>query len=196
VRIRGPSPSGEILIGDPESRLSAGEVAAVDTGADRIEMHRRDIAIRLDDQVTNVSEGRAGQAFDEVRLFLQQELLPLVDAHESHLMPAVERVVGRPHETSSMSLDCEAIRRYVGDIEEIMYKLETGALRDERATLEAELTKKAVRLQAVVELLLEKESKIYLPSLAGGLPEGERLQILEALAAGPRVITLPESERV
>jgi len=168
----------------------------VDTDADGMRRHRRELMSKLDEQVGSISGGRAERGIDELRLFLHREVLPLADADDLHLRPAVERVSGRGLETSSMSLDCEVTRRYVNDVEEIMYKLETGARRDDRAQLEAELIEKATRLQAVVELLVERESRIYLPLLEEHLSEDELREILRAMVEEPRVIRLPDSERV
>jgi len=164
--------------------------------ADRIQMHRREVVKNLTEQVKSLSESGAEPPIDEVRMFLQQELLPLVEAAESHLMPVVERVSGEAHEVSSMALDYEVVRRYVGDIQELMYTLETGAGSTERAQLEADLRDKAIRLQAVVELLIEKESRVHLPLLEDHLLDEENERIAERLIAGHRVIKLPDSERV
>src|SRR5919106_5591009 len=106
-------------------RLECREVAAVDTGADSIQGSRRDLADHLDEHVRRISRGGGIESdIDEVRLFLQQELIPLVEAGESNLRPAVERVDSSTLVVSAMSLELDRIRRYVGDIEEIFYKLE------------------------------------------------------------------------
>ena len=168
----------------------------METDVDRMQRHRRGLMRKLDEQVGNLSGGGAEQGIDELRLFLHREVLPLAEADDLYLRPAVERASGLTLETSSMSLDCEVARRYVNDVEEIMYKLETGARKDERERLEAELIEKAIRLQAVVELLVERESRIYLPLLEEHLSEHERSGILNAMMEGHRVIRLPDSERV
>jgi hypothetical protein len=175
-------------------RLECREVAAVDTGADSIQASRRDLVDHLDEHVRRISRGGGIESdIDEVRLFLQQELIPLVEAGESNLRPAVERVDSSTLVVSAMSLELDRIRRYVGDIEEIFYKLETGTSSDET---DDRLAEKAIRLQAVVELYVAKELGVYLPALEGKLQDDERRQIMDALAAGRRVIKLPDYERV
>jgi hypothetical protein len=161
-----------------------------------MQRHRRDLVRNLDERVGNISGGGAERGIDELRLFLQREVLPLAEANELYLGPAFERVSGRTLETSSMLLDCEVARRYVNDVQEIMYKLETRARKDEREQLEAHLVEKAIRLQAIVELLVERESRIYLPLLEEHFSEEERSEILRAMVEGHRVIRLPNSERV
>ena len=190
-----PVPDGRTWIGDRQG-FACREVAAVDTGTDRIKKHRREVVKHLDQHVGKISEGGPDVVLDEVRLFLQQQLLPLVEAEESHLMPAVERVGRQSRETLTMPLDFEVIRRYVRDIEEIMYAMETGAVAGERAALEAELTRKGLRLQAVVELHVEKESRLYMPLLEGQLSNEEHERMARDLETGHRVVKLPDSERV
>jgi hypothetical protein len=166
----------------------------VDTGANSIQASRRDLVDHLDEHVRRISRGGGiDTAIDEVRLFLQQELMPLVEAGESNLRPAIEGVDSSTLAVSAMSLELDRIRHYVGDIEEIFYKLETGTSSDET---DGELAEKAIRLLAVVELYVAKELDVYLPALEGKLPDEERRQIVDALAAGRRVIKLPDFEAV
>jgi CBS domain-containing protein len=195
AKIGRPVPDGRTWIGDRQG-LARREVAAVDKGTDRVKRHRREVVKHLDEHVGKITEGGPDVVLDEVRLFLQQQLLPLVEAEESHLMPAVERVGNQSRESLTMPLDFEVIRRYVRDIEEIMYAMETGAVAGERAALEAELSRKAVRLQAVVELHVEKESRVYMPLLEGHLSHEEHERIASDLETGHRVIKLPDSELV
>jgi hypothetical protein len=195
AKIGRPVPDGRTWIGDRQG-FARREVAAVDTGTDRIKRHRREVVKHLDQHVGKITEGGLDVVLDEVRLFLQQQLLPLVEAEESHLMPAVGRLANQSRETSTMPLDFEVIRRYVRDIEEIMYALETGAVAFERPALAAELTKKAVRLQAVVELHVEKESRVYMPLLEDHLSHEEHERIASDLETGHRLIKLPDSELV
>jgi len=168
----------------------------VEAGADRIQTHRRELVRDLDEQVRNISGGGAEQSIDELRLFLQRRVLPLAEAHQFHLIPALERVSGHAFETASMALDCETAKRYVTDVEEIMYKLETRVPREEREQLESDLIVKVTRLQAVVELVVDKESRIYLPQLHEHFSGDERTEILRALVERHRVILLPDSERI
>jgi hypothetical protein len=58
------------------------------------------------------------------------------------------------------------------------------------------LSRKAVRLQAVVELHVEKESRVYMPLLEGRLSHEEHERIASDLETGHRVIKLPDSELV
>ena len=164
----------------------------MDSGASRVR-RRQELSERLSTHVRALT-GHSGVDLDRLRLFLQQELLPFTAAEEEHLVPVCHRLAGEfAHEV--MTLDYAVIRRYVRDIEEIMYSLETGTAADRRAALEAELVTKAVAMQAVVELHLEKEERVYLSLLARHLSPEERRSIVHALDAD-RVIKLPDSERV
>lgn len=168
----------------------------MDKGTNRIEHRRRDVVERLDEQVERITAERPDAAFDELRLLLQQELLPLVDAREAILGPAVERSEGAPGEASTFALDCEVIRRYIDDIIEIVYLWETGAVAADRSRLEAALVKKTIGLQALAGLYFEKESRVYFPLIERVLPAAERERVVRDLETGNRVIRLPDSESV
>jgi hemerythrin-like domain-containing protein len=143
-----------------------------------IRQHHRRLAGLLAEHVEAVSEPPPDVRYDELRLFLQQQLLPHAAAEEAHLYPALEPVIAKyGRATDTMSVEHDIIKRYVGDIEEILYELETGAAEDESCRLRA-LRRKILQLQAILALHLEKEERVYLPLFSRHIPSGEQRRIV------------------
>lgn len=116
--------------------------------------------------------------------FLKRELLPHARSEQRHLYPVVDTLVrehGRP--TATMEVDHEFIADYARRIERL-----TDALilenQEEQAVPEALLRQLAVELEAVVQLHLAKEERIYLPLFEQYMPNGEQLTLLDKIRDG------------
>ena len=111
--------------------------------------------------------------------FLKGDLLPHARGEERHLYEAVDTLV-REHGsgTATMMVDHEFIAGYVRKIEELTCQLKTAPGHD-RALLLRRLRDLSLRLEAIVQLHLAKEERVYLPLLDRYLDETRQRQILE-----------------
>jgi hemerythrin-like domain-containing protein len=113
--------------------------------------------------------------------FLRNQVLPHAIGEEEHLYPALDPLViayGRP--TAGMRIDHEYIEGYIDWIEETVEQLET-ADPVERGTLETLLRRLCLQLEAVLQLHLAKEERIYFPLFSRYLPEEEQQRILDRM---------------
>ena len=117
--------------------------------------------------------------------FLKRELLSRARSEERHLYPAVDALVrehGRP--TATMTVDHEFISDYARRIERLndALILENS---DEQAVPEALLRQLAVELEAVVQLHLTKEERVYLPLFEQYMTNGEQQALLDKIRMRP-----------
>jgi iron-sulfur cluster repair protein YtfE (RIC family) len=98
----------------------------------------------------------------EVYAFLTQRLLPHAHAEERALYPAVERALGAPEATATMSRDHFEIERLTDELAGLQVQLAARALRaDEQKALRRVL----YGLYALIKVHFAKEEDIYLPLL-------------------------------
>ncbi len=131
--------------------------------ADAIRQHHLSLAKTLHAHARGVGGKEPQTERDAFVNFLKGDLLPHADGEERQLYPLVDDLLrqhGRP--TATMSVDHEFIKDYVARIEELTRQLEVAS-EPERSQLLPRLRELALRLDAVVELHLAKEERIYLP---------------------------------
>lgn len=115
--------------------------------------------------------------------FLNGHLLPHAQAEEATLYPAVQKVMGTPYATATMSRD------HV-EVEQLTYELAT--YRDQVTATEIgakqanELKRVLYGLYTLVKVHFAKEEEVYLPLLDANLPEDDARELFEAMevAAG------------
>jgi iron-sulfur cluster repair protein YtfE (RIC family) len=111
---------------------------------------------------------------NEVLEFLDGHLIPHAFAEERALYPAVERVMGAPQATATMSRDHVEVTRYLMDLREARKSLPSGRL----VTTEAnELRRILYGLYALLKVHFAKEEEVYLPILEAHLTEGEAVTL-------------------
>lgn len=146
--------------------------------SEAIRGHHRDLIATFDGHVVALASGRADVNPTALLEFLKGDLLPHARGEERHLYPALEpllREYGRA--TATMSVDHEFIENYVNEIAEVIEALQgrdTGAAPGARDRLE----RLVLQLQAVLEMHLEKEERVYLPLMEQHLPEEEQDKIV------------------
>ena len=112
--------------------------------------------------------------------FLAHHLLPHAQAEEAALYPAVQRLMGAPSGTATMSRDHVEVERLTAEL---------GALRDGLTGMSlAEEQVHALRrvlygLYAVVKLHFAKEEEVYLPLLDAGLQPEDAREMFERMEA-------------
>jgi uncharacterized protein (DUF2249 family)/iron-sulfur cluster repair protein YtfE (RIC family) len=117
--------------------------------------------------------------------FLQGDLLPHAAGEERYLYPALDPVLkrhGRP--TDTMTVDHEFIERYIQQIAETVGALSIAEPVDPPA-LQTRLQRLCWQLQALLELHLEKEERIYMPLFERYVADEEQQRILEGMHEPP-----------
>lgn len=118
---------------------------------------------------------------DSFVAFLKSDLLPHARGEERHLYGVVDTLVrehGRP--TATMLIDHEFIKDYTARIEAAANRLKS-ANETERPKLAREQRELALRLEAIVELHLAKEERVYLPLIEQHLDEQRQRALLNAI---------------
>lgn len=146
-----------------------------------IRKHHLSLAKTLESHTHAVGAAEPQVVRDAFVGFLKCELLPHASGEESHLYPLVDGLV-RQHErpTATMTIDHEFIDDYVTKIEATTRQIAaaTGA---ERSRLLHQLRDLAVRLDAIFQLHLAKEERVYLPLIEEHLDEDRQRRVLRAI---------------
>ena len=151
------------------------------TLCDAIRKHHRSLAKTLEAHARGVGGGEPQSQRDAFVAFLKGDLLPHARGEERHLYGSVDTLV-REHGkgTTTMMVDHEFINDYVTRIKLVTHRLESAG-DSERARLLHELRELSLRLDAIFELHLAKEERVYLPLIEEHLDEPHQRQILEAI---------------
>ncbi len=146
-----------------------------------IRRHHRELADTLKAQVNALDEGGAGADPRALVTFLKADLLPHAQGEERSLYPVMDGLVrehARP--TATMSVDHEFVESYVRQIEETAKAL-AATQNGNRAALHKRLTRLARQLEALLQVHLEKEERVYLPLFEKYLPEQEQQRVLDGM---------------
>ncbi len=146
-----------------------------------IRNHHRELADTLKAQVNALEEDRADADPHALVTFLKADLLPHAQGEERSLYPVVDGLVrehARP--TATMSVDHEFVEGYIRQIEETANALATTRNGD-GAALRKRLTRLALQLEALLQVHLEKEERVYLPLFEKHLSEQEQQRVLDGM---------------
>lgn len=143
--------------------------------------HHRDLVATLDGYVVALAASRADLDPAALVTFLKEDLLPHAQGEERHLYPAVERLL-REHgrATATMSVDHEFIEGYIAEIEKAVQAMANGEGTD-GTRARKRLERLVLQLQAVLEVHLEKEERIYLPLLEQFVSDDEMDKIVDRM---------------
>jgi uncharacterized protein (DUF2249 family) len=147
-----------------------------------IRKHHSSLARTLTAHARGVGGGEPQSEREAFIAFLKGELLPHAGGEDLHLYPLVDTLVrnhGRP--TATMTVDHEFIAEYVARIEQTTRELAAGTSGDQRQILLRRLRELALRLDAIFELHLAKEERIYLPLIEEHVNEARQRNVLEAI---------------
>ena len=147
-----------------------------------IRKHHSSLAKTLEAHAHAVGGGESQPERDAFVAFLKGDLLPHASGEERHLYPLVDSLArkhGRP--TATMMVDHEFIADYVSKIEETSRSLADATYGDERGRLVRRLRDLALRLDAILELHLAKEERVYLPLIEEHVDEARQGDVLRAI---------------
>ncbi len=146
-----------------------------------IRAHHAELARSLRMQAEALAEGRENTNGRTLVEFLEKDLLPHARGEEASLYPVMDQLVrDRGHATATMSIDHEFIGNFVRWIEETSRAL-NSAPEGERPALRKELARLALQLEALFEVHLQKEERVYLPLLERYLTPEEQQRVLTGM---------------
>ena len=125
----------------------------------------------------NLSQPALDQ-IDESLEFLTEHLLPHAHAEEAALYPTVQKVMGTPYATATMSRDhveVEQLTRELATLREQISATEIGARQAN------ELKRLLFGLYTLVKVHFAKEEEVYLPLLDANLSPEETRAMFEAM---------------
>jgi uncharacterized protein (DUF2249 family)/hemerythrin-like domain-containing protein len=140
------------------------------------------LAKTLEAHARAVGGGEPQVERDALVAFLKNDLMPHACGEERHLYPLVDTLVQKHGKsTATMMVDHEFIADYVAKIEELTQRLTGATAGDQRDHLLRRLRDLALRLDAIVELHLAKEERIYLPLIEERIGEERQRDVLRAI---------------
>jgi len=120
------------------------------------------------------------EKIDEALSFLTTHLLPHAQAEEAALYPAVQKVMGSPHATATMSRDHVEVEQLTRELAELRGTLQEGEIGAGKAN---ELKRLLYGLHTLVKLHFAKEEEVYLPLLDDNLTPDEARTMFAAMEA-------------
>ena len=120
------------------------------------------------------------KAVDAAHAFLVHHLIPHATAEDDALYPAVQKVMGAPMATATMSRDHVEVGRLTEELSSLRSEIATGALTTGRAKA---LRRVLYGLYALVHVHFAKEEEIYLPLLDANLSVAEARAMFERMEA-------------
>lgn len=120
---------------------------------------------RILEVAETVTDGKVpgiARGLEEVYTFLADHLLAHAQAEEAALYPAVQRALGSPDATRTMSRDHVEVKRYVEALETLKAGIAEQSLTSAQAS---ELKRVLYGLYALLKLHFAKEEEVYLPIL-------------------------------
>lgn len=128
--------------------------------------------------------GKLSQAsldlIDEAYDFLALHLLPHAKAEEAALYPIVQRVMGSPHATATMSRDHVEVENLTQELSHLREQISDSEIGVERAN---DLKRVLYGLYTLVKVHFAKEEEVYLPLLDANLTEAEAKKMFEDMEA-------------
>lgn len=136
---------------------------------------------RILEVANSIPESPGAQIRDgvnEVYEFLAYHLLPHAQAEDVALYPTVQKVLGSPDATSTMSRDHVEVGRYIEELARLRQDVSPQDFKALRRVLYG--------LYALVKVHFAKEEEVYLPILEQRLSPEEAAEMFEAMesAAG------------
>jgi hemerythrin-like domain-containing protein len=148
--------------------------------SETIRKHHRELMDRVTAQVEALADGSADADAVALVSFLKTELGPHADGESKNFYPAIEPLIkAHGQATATMQVDHHFIADYIGQLEAAVEAMNrAGPGRDRAAETARRL---ALKLEAILELHLEKEEQIYLPLFDSHLSEQEQRRIVDNL---------------
>ena len=138
---------------------------------------------RIRQVAEKIGEAPAGEirsGIEEVYDFLAYHLKPHAEAEEAALYPVVQKVLGSPEATLTMSRDHVEVGRY---IEELATLKQALATRDPNREQITSLRRVLFGVYGLVKVHFAKEEEVYLPILDRRLTSESAREMFEAMEA-------------
>ncbi|MGB8984468.1 MAG: hemerythrin domain-containing protein [Anaerolineales bacterium] len=128
--------------------------------------------------IPEASLGQIGEGVQEVYEFLAYHLIPHAQAEEAALYPTVQKALGSPEATRTMSRDHVEVGSYVEELAQFQKGISPGDFKSLQRVLYG--------VYALVKVHFAKEEEVYLPILDERLSPDEAREMFEAMekAAG------------
>lgn len=123
------------------------------------------------DAVGDAEPAALAAAVDEAIAFLVHHLSPHAGAEDAALYPVVQRVLGAPQATATMTRDHVEVHRLAEQLAATRAAWDATSAPD--ATTQRELRRLLYGLHAVVGLHFAKEEEVYVPLLEAALTPAE-----------------------
>lgn len=143
--------------------------------------HHRSMRDRLARRAERALSRGGRDDLNELIALLEGELLGHARAEQEHLYPAVDELVrlhGRA--TATMEIDHEVIATRVRDIAVAVERLRASD-RHDRGEAKRGLRDALLRLEALLDVHMEKEERVYVPLIEAHLSAGDRHDLLEKM---------------
>lgn len=130
----------------------------------------------INESLTSLAHAKIAEAYH----FLTHQLIPHAQAEDQALYPVVQKIMGAPQATSTMSRDHEEVARLTQEL---------GTLRVHETQLfitfnqAMALRRVLYGLYALVKVHFAKEEEIYLPLLDAKLTEAQAREMFEHMEA-------------
>ncbi|HEU0294539.1 MAG TPA: hemerythrin domain-containing protein [Anaerolineales bacterium] len=134
--------------------------------------------LKVADSLTDAPLDEIRNGVKEVYDFLAYHLIPHAQAEDAALYPAVQKVLGSPDATRTMSRDHLEVGRYVDELADLQSDLSPRSFKALQRVLYG--------AYALVKVHFAKEEEVYLPILEEKLSLEEAREMFEAMeqAAG------------
>lgn len=137
-----------------------------------------EILLRVADSVGSSTSQALLRATDGVYDFLANHLIPHAYAEDQALYPFVEKVMGAPHATDTMSRDHIEVGRLAEQLASLRSQLAAGQM---NAYVANELRRVLYGLYALLKLHFAKEEEVYLPMLDANSTPQEMSRVFQAM---------------
>jgi iron-sulfur cluster repair protein YtfE (RIC family) len=115
---------------------------------------------------------------DRCGSFLTDHLIPHAKAEEAALYPVVQKVMGAPRATATMSRDHQEVGRLAAELQDLRARLAAGTV---DGSLAADLRRVLYGLYALVKVHFAKEEEVYVPLLEERLRPDEAEAMFTAM---------------
>ncbi|MGE5223645.1 MAG: hemerythrin domain-containing protein [Omnitrophica WOR_2 bacterium] len=130
------------------------------------------------ESVREIGVDRFYPRIEEAYEFLTHHLIPHAQAEDRALYPVVQKVMGAPEATATMSRDHVEVGRLTEDLAKLRHQIAGGQISASQAN---DLRQVLYGLYALVKVHFAKEEEIYLPLLDARLSKEEASAMFSAM---------------
>ena len=139
-----------------------------------------DRILKLAEKINETSVSGIREEVEEVYDFLAHHLKPHAEAEEAALYPVVQKVLGSPDATKTMSRDHVEVGRYIEELSSLRNTLNSQVLTTPQVIA---LRRILFGVYALLKVHFAKEEEVYLPILDRSLTPESAQAMFEAMEA-------------